>query len=497
MRRHQPRDPFKIGLAVLIIGAVISYFGLTRTNPLHNGYEVNATFASALSNGVHSGSPVRIAGVNVGKVKEVKRGKGQTVDVRMEITDAGRPIHRNATIKARPRIFLEGNYFLEVKPGTSTAKELPDGGRIPLSQTAIPVQFDEVIGTFTAPTRQSQRDVIDGFADSLKKGGADAVREGYEAGPGALKGIAITQRELRGTQPGDLARFVESQAKVSAALDDNRVALGDLITRFRQTNDTLASRQQQLAASLPALRDLLDEAPAALDALDGMLPPLRRLSVALRPSLDIAPEVLDNGIPFASALASLLRTDRLGALVNALRPTVSSLRQLERSLPQPLNFAEKISHCAVRNVLPVISMEVPDGHLSTDQPAWQDLLHGLSNLNSAQQNFGGDGPATRYSFGFSQDIVVTALNNSANLVMLSGTPLVGARPKWTPGHQPPYEPDVACETQPVLQDVKSETVGAPAAKKTIRLKKTEPWTRKQLQSRVRKSLDDIKARAKR
>jgi ABC-type transporter Mla subunit MlaD len=438
---------------------------------------------------------VRIAGVNVGKVTGVKRGAGQTVDVTMEVTNAGRPIHADATMKARPRIFLEGNYFVEIKPGTSTSPELSDGGNIPLSQTAVPVQFDEVISAFSAPTRQANRDVVDAFSQSLKQGGAAAVREGYKQAPGALKGLAINMEATRGTQPGDLARFVAQQAKVSAALDENRGALADLITRFRITSDALASRQEQLAASLPALRDLLHEAPPALTALDGMLPPLRRLALALPPSLRIAGGVLDHGVPFAGALASLLRPDRLGELVARLRPTVTTLRRLERQLPKPLQYAKSVSGCSVDNVLPVLSQEVPDGTLTNGQPAYQELLHGLSSLTSAQQDFGGDGYSTRYSFGFSQDALVITPTNVSDLVMLSGNKLAGARPKWTPGHQPPFEPGVACETQPVDTDLSTQTVGAPAAR-TVRFKPVKPWTPGKLRSEITKSADRLKSQLK-
>jgi virulence factor Mce-like protein len=493
-RQHKQRDPFVIGLVVLIVGGLITFLGVTGTNPLHKGYKIHATFGSALSNGLHPGSPVRVAGVNVGKVTGVKRA-GQTVDVTMEVTDAGRPIHEDATMKARPRIFLEGNYFVEIKPGTSTAPEVPNGGDIPLSQTAIPVQFDQFVSAFEAPTRQANRDVIDAFAKSLEQGGADAVRQGYKELPAAFKGLAVNMQATRGTQPGDLARFVAQQAKVSSALDENRGALGDLITRFRLTNDALASRQEQLAASLPALRDLLGEAPPALDALDGMLPPLRKLAVALRPSLKIAPGVLDHGTPFAHALSSLLSSHRLDELVTRLRPTVKSLRQLELSLPKPLGYAKSVSGCSVDKILPVITKEVPDGTLSSGQPAYQDLLHGLSSLTSAQQDFGGDGYSTRYSFGFSQDQLVVTPTNTSDLVMLTGTKLAGARPKWTPGHQPPYMPDVPCDTQPVDADLTSPTVGAPASR-TFRLKPVQPWTPSKLRSEISKSADRLKAQLK-
>src|SRR3712207_7346325 len=39
-------------------------------------------------------------------------------------------------------IFLEGNFFVDLEPGTPTAPEIEDGDTIPINQTAIPVQLD-------------------------------------------------------------------------------------------------------------------------------------------------------------------------------------------------------------------------------------------------------------------------------------------------------------------------------------------------------------------
>ncbi len=36
----------------------------------------------------------------------------------MEISDEGRPIKQDATFKLRPRLFLEGNLFVDVNPGS-------------------------------------------------------------------------------------------------------------------------------------------------------------------------------------------------------------------------------------------------------------------------------------------------------------------------------------------------------------------------------------------
>ena len=44
---------------------------------------------------------------------------------------AGLPIHKDATLKIRPRIFLEGNFFVDLQPGTPSAPTIDDGDTIP------------------------------------------------------------------------------------------------------------------------------------------------------------------------------------------------------------------------------------------------------------------------------------------------------------------------------------------------------------------------------
>ena len=63
----------------------------------------------------------------------------------MEINDDGLPIHEDATAKIRPRIFLEGNFFVDLQPGTPRARRSPDGDTIKVTQTATPVQLDQVL----------------------------------------------------------------------------------------------------------------------------------------------------------------------------------------------------------------------------------------------------------------------------------------------------------------------------------------------------------------
>ena len=51
---------------VIVIVVIVIYFGFTKHIPFKHGFRLNAVFTSALN--IHAKSPVRIAGVNVGKV---------------------------------------------------------------------------------------------------------------------------------------------------------------------------------------------------------------------------------------------------------------------------------------------------------------------------------------------------------------------------------------------------------------------------------------------
>ena len=68
---------FTWGLITLVLAAAITYFGFTKAIPFEHHFTIKAAFKSA--NNINKNSPVRIAGVNVGKVTDVPGGHG--VDV--------------------------------------------------------------------------------------------------------------------------------------------------------------------------------------------------------------------------------------------------------------------------------------------------------------------------------------------------------------------------------------------------------------------------------
>src|SRR3712207_8142966 len=68
-------------------------------SPFTHGYRLQAVFETA--NNVRPGSPVRIAGVNVGKVKSVERmGSGQAAVVTMELEDRALPDRKSTRLNS-------------------------------------------------------------------------------------------------------------------------------------------------------------------------------------------------------------------------------------------------------------------------------------------------------------------------------------------------------------------------------------------------------------
>src|SRR5262249_53097820 len=141
---------FATGVLALTVGALILYFGFTKSIPFRHHYTVSAVFPSAV--GIRTNAPVRIAGVEVGKVTKIAHAEdgAQAAIVTMRLQRKGLPLHRDATMKIRPRIFLEGNFFVDVQPGSPSSPRLHDGDRIPINQTAAPVQLDQILSVLPA-----------------------------------------------------------------------------------------------------------------------------------------------------------------------------------------------------------------------------------------------------------------------------------------------------------------------------------------------------------
>ena len=449
---------FAAGITTLVIVFCAVWLAF-RGAPWDDSYEIRAVVEQA--NELGPRSPVRIAGVAVGKVKKVERGEGNTAIITLALEEDALPIHADATLKVRPRIFLEGNFFVDLRPGSGNAPELEEGGTIPLSQTAVPVQLDQVLSTLEYGTRENLKLFVRGLAQSFDEEGAESLQRAWEDSDGAFTGAAITSEALRGQEEDDLPELVEQGGLTFDALA-RRERLGDLVEGLNRSVRALASRRAELAASLPELDRLLAAADPALDALNRSFPPVRQLIRDLRPGIREAPETLELALPVLDEARALIAADELPALLDELDPALRSLAKLEPGLTELLGDVTPVTECLRVNAVPTLKKDVDDGPLSTGEPVYRELLYGLVGLASASQNFDGNGPAVRYHAGLGDNVVTTGRlpNLGESLVGVTDEPIIGSRPRWT-GVQPPFRPDVPCVGQ-ALPDLAPETGPAPA-----------------------------------
>ena len=64
----------KAGVLTLVVLVVAAFFGFTKSNPFSDPYELNAVVRDAQN--LKPGAPVRIAGVDVGKVTKIDAAAG-------------------------------------------------------------------------------------------------------------------------------------------------------------------------------------------------------------------------------------------------------------------------------------------------------------------------------------------------------------------------------------------------------------------------------------
>jgi ABC-type transporter Mla subunit MlaD len=449
---------FAAGLVFIVITFCACWLAF-KGAPWSGGWELRAVVRQATELGPRS--PVRIAGVEVGKVKDVEAGEGDTSVVTMELDDDALPIHADATIKVRPRIFLEGNFFVDLKPGTPASPAVDEGFTLPVGQTAAPVQLDQILSSLESDSRANLKLLLDGLGEGLADGGAQALNRAWKPSDEAFTQGAIAAEAFRGLEEDDVPKFLAAGGDVAAAASRAH-RLPAFVEGLNRSARALASRREQLSASLPELDRLLAEAGPALDAFNAALPPTRALVRDARPGVQAAPATLELAIPVLEQARKLVAPPELPALLEELDPAVRSLARLEPDLTELFGDVTPVTECLRRNALPTLETPIDDPPLSLPGvPVYRELLYGVVGLASASQNFDGNGPAVRYHAGFGDTGITTGEVPSIgeSLVGLTDEPILGSRPRWT-GVRPPFRPDVPCISQDP-PDLQAETGPAP------------------------------------
>jgi virulence factor Mce-like protein len=476
MHRKQ-RNPVVIGLITLVIIVIGTFLGFTKDIPFTKPFTVKATFESA--NSIRAGSPVRIAGVNVGKVGKVEPVEGaNTSVVTLELKKDALPLHEDATAKIRPRIFLEGNFFVDLRPGSPQAPEMENNGVIKVTHTASPVQLDEVLTSLQSDTRQDLKDVLDGLAVALNKKpsaaddkdaapsargetGAQSFNDAYVDIPDAERSTAQVFEAFLGQEPGtDLSRLIDGTARTAGALIRHEEQLKDLITNFNLTTAAFASESGNLRTSIRELAPTLETANGALASLNAAFPPTRAFAREILPGVRETPATIEASFPWIAQTRKLVSQQELGGLVKELSPATRDLAKLTDASIDLLPQTTLTSRCARQVLLPTGDVVIKD-EFETGAENYKEFFWGLVALSGEGQNFDGNGMYVRFQPGGGSQTVSmgTAGTGSGQVFGNNVAAPLGNRPFY-PGKRPPYRPDVPCHTN------KIPNLNGPAAAKT-------------------------------
>jgi virulence factor Mce-like protein len=441
-----------IAIAALVIAAAgaITFYAFNEGLPFVHGFRVHIVLSQSES--LRSDSPVRIAGVQVGKVDGVTRGPGDTALATLDLDDSALPLHTDATARVRPRLFLEGSSYVDLSPGTPGEPALSDGGTIPLSHTRVAVQAYQVLSTFDLPTRTHLQGVLHAFGQSLADGGTSGLRLATSQLTPALRDAAWLTRAAQGTQPSDLPTFVRTAAEVTGTLAANRSQLAGLVTDLDTTAHALASSGSALGGSVAGIDAVFRAAPSSLSPIDRSLPPLTRLARALDPALKIAPPLIRRVTQAAGELGTLVAPAERAKLLTALNGVFVSLPTLVRRLGALFPIVKPVTDCVRTHIAPILLATVPDGKLSTGQPVWEEFAHAIVGLSGASQNFDANGHTLRILIGAGLETATAVLPGLGKvLATLPGTgPMLGARPQWQGPLSPhDFNPGAPCADQPV------------------------------------------------
>jgi phospholipid/cholesterol/gamma-HCH transport system substrate-binding protein len=470
--QRRPWSRFRVGLLAIVLILVASYFGFAKDIPFTHGYRLHAVFES--SNNLRPGSPVRIAGVNVGKVASVARYRETDLtEVTLEIDEAGLPIHRDATLKIRPRIFLEGNFFVDLKPGSPSAPEVRDGGTIGPAQTSPPVQLDQLLTALQADTREDLQIVLqeygaslnskptaeeDADQDPLVRGltGAEALNRSYRYSPDALRGATLVNSALLGTEPHDLSRMFSGIARLTTALRSKESELQELIGNFNTTAGSFAAQSASLQRAIGLLGPTLTTAEDAFRSLDLALPATREFARAFTPAVRETPATVQAAFPWLEQTRLLLRRSELRGLLAELQPATEDLARLQAATMDFLPQLDLANRCFAEVVIPAGNIGVEDGALTTRRPDgsivenFKEFWHGMVGLAGEGAGFDGNGSYIRAGVGGGEHVV------RAGRSRLTGGTVIGAtnlRPLGTsplaPDEKLPYNRTFPCHRNPL------------------------------------------------
>ena len=266
------RNPVVIGaISIAMIAALMAAAFKAGDPPLIGGGDTYyASFSEA--GGLKANDEVRIAGVRVGKVRDVALHDGQ---VRVEFQVKGDAEFGSQTeAQIRVKTILGAMYLALVPSGSG---QMDEGDTIPVERTTSPY---DVVDVFEGLAERSERIDTDQLATALDTV-ATLTRNTPEEFQAALQGVSALSANVA-ARDAELNTLLQNLQKVSRVLGDRRQDIvelmedGDLlfralIARRQAVHDLLVSTSQLSQQLTGLVRDTRADLKPALDRLGNVL----------------------------------------------------------------------------------------------------------------------------------------------------------------------------------------------------------------------------------
>ena len=267
-------------------------------------------------------TPVRIAGVNVGKVSKVEKADDDSTAsvVTMKLNDEALPIKEDAAAQD-PAADLLRRQLLR-RPQARLARR--EGARLRATRSRPPRPARRCSSTrcsaacertparisrscWWATARRSRASpprarTTTRIPTPRARPRASPSTTRSSTHPTALRGSAVVNQATLGSELHDLSKLVAGGQKVSAALASRETQLKDLISNFNTTTGALAAEQANLRQDDPA---------AARGAGCGQ-PRLRRLNASFPPTRAFAREIIPGVRETPGHYQGIAAVDRAG-----------------------------------------------------------------------------------------------------------------------------------------------------------------------------------------
>jgi ABC-type transporter Mla subunit MlaD len=317
-------------VAIAAVGVVVS--SLSRGS---SGQKVNIVLDNAF--GISQGGDLRISGVRAGTTTgfHLSNDDPPKAVVEAEINQPGLDsLRTDANCQVRQQSLI-GEYYVDCQPGQSPNK-LPDGGTVPVTQTASTIPVDLINDVMRKPYRERFSIIVNELGAGLAGRPAELSQVLHRADPGLRETSQTLQ--ILGRENQVIKDFITNSDQVIGQLNQRRADVAGFFTTSANTAKDSAAARDQLSASLQKLPPYLDELRPTMQSLsrlsDAQVPMLQDMQRAA-PSLD---RLFTEQQPFAQAsrpaLRSLGDTATHGSeTINASQGDINELRRLSDQAP--------------------------------------------------------------------------------------------------------------------------------------------------------------------